>query len=434
LIGSTPTIKDASAIEFEWLQSDQRRFFVPCPEPECGHEQVLVWQSVRWNKSPDGEHDPSTAHYMCESCGGLWNDTQRHNAVHRGRWVAERPFHGVAGFHISALLSPWITLPQVVAEFLQVRHDPTRLQTWVNCVLGETWEQRAEKVDASNFMARRENYGPHSLPEGVLRLTAGCDIQGDRIEMIIVGWGKHDESWAVSYHVIPGSPTQLDVWNTLDELLAEPFHTEDGRELRIKETCIDSGGHHAAEVLTFCKPRLRRRVFAIKGAAGPRPIWPHRATRTKRHEFVYTIGVDTAKDTLYGRLRISSPGEHRAYVHFPIADVFDQKFFDQLVSEQVEMRRKEGRPYRVWVLPSGKRNEALDCFVYAMAARASRPGKLYPPPSSAPRPALNPEVVNIQVDPAQVTQPQVQVIGPGAHRYGDPQPPTRQPIWKKLAF
>jgi phage terminase large subunit GpA-like protein len=210
LVGSTPTIKGQSEIEFEWQQSDQRRYHVPCPDPDCGHEQTLRWENVKWGK-PDGEHDPSTAMYMCESCGSLWNDVQRCNAVRKGRWVADKPFRGIAGFHVPAFLSPWVTLPEVVAEFLRVRHDPERLKTWVNTVLGETWEERAEKVDASNFMARRENYGPNSLPEGMVRLTAGVDVQGDRLEMIVVGWGVHEESWAVTYQVIPGDPAQQDI-------------------------------------------------------------------------------------------------------------------------------------------------------------------------------------------------------------------------------
>lgn len=388
LVGSTPTIKGASEIEYEWEHSDKRRYHVPCPD--CGHEQPLRWENVKWDK-PDGEHDPQSALYMCESCGTLWNDVQRCDAVRRGRWVAEKPFRGVAGFHIPAFLSPWVMLPEVVAEFLQVRNDPERLKTWVNTVLGETWEDRAEKVDASNFMARRENYGPDSLPDKVQLLTAGVDVQGDRLEMMVIGWCANEESYVVAHQVIPGDPAQKHVWDMLDGLLAEQFYNESGRERRIRAVCIDEGGHYAAEVLDFCKPRLRRRVFAIKGASGPRPIWPKWATRTKQNDKVFVIGVDTAKDTIYARLRIAVAGENKPYVHFPIDDAVDQRFFDQLTSEQVLTRYKEGRPYRVWVLPSGKRNEVLDCFVYALAARSSIPVRLRAPAAAPTAPV--PETV-----------------------------------------
>jgi len=273
-------------------------------------------------------------------------------------------------------VSPWVTLSEVVAEFLAVRADPERLKTWTNTVLGECWEEQAERLEATGFLARRENYGPESLPDAVRLLTAGIDVQGDRLEMIVMGWAAFEESFAVAYHVIPGDPAQADVWEMLDDLLLVPFHTDTGRELRIRAACIDVGGHWGNEVLAFCKPRLRRRIFAIKGKEGPRPVWQQWATRTKRNDHIFIVGVDTAKDTIYGRLRIAAPGEQKPFVHFPAAPAFDQRFFDQLTAEQVVTRFKEGRPYRVWILPSGKRNEALDATVYALAARLALPIKI----------------------------------------------------------
>lgn len=374
LVGSTPTIKGASEIESEWKASDQRLYFVPCPD--CGTEQVLKWSGVIWDKGANGEHLHRTAHYVCEACGTLWDDMRRGDAVKHGRWVAQLPFNGVAGFHITAFMSPWVHLSEIVYEFLQSRHDPEKLKTWVNTTLGETWEEKAEKVDSSSFIGRRENYGPESLPDDIRLVTAGVDVQGDRLEVIVMGWAAHEESYGIAYHVIHGDPSQGDVWDILDDLLLTPYHTDEGRELRIRASCIDTGGHYANEVLAFCKPRLRRRVFAVKGAAGPRPIWPKWASRTKTNDKVFIIGVDTAKDTIYGRLRIAAPGPEKPYVHFPVSDDFNQRFFDQLGAEQVVTRYREGRPYRVWVLPSGKRNEALDTAVYALAARMALPIKL----------------------------------------------------------
>lgn len=387
LIGSTPTIKGASEIESEWLNSDQRHFWVPCPD--CQTAQVLKWSNVVWDK-PAGEHLAHTAHYTCEGCGTLWDDVTRGEAVKRGEWRSERPFNGVAGFHVNAMMSPWVQLHEIVDEFLRSRHDPERLKTWVNTTLGETWEEKAETVDATSFIGRRESYGPRSVPEAVRLVTAGVDVQGDRLEMIVVGWCAHEETYAIAYHVIPGDPSQGDVWDILDDLLLSAYQSEDGRELRIRAVAIDTGGFYANEVLNFCKVRLRRRVFAIKGAPGPRPIWPKWASRTKHNDQIFLIGVDTAKDTLYGRLRITAPGEEKPYVHFPVSDDFDQRFFDQLTSEQVVTRYREGRPYRVWVLPSGRRNEALDAFVYALAARMALPVKLDRPLSAGRAPGRTP--------------------------------------------
>ncbi len=150
-------------------------------------------------------------------------------------------------------------------------------------------------------------------------------------------------------------------------MLTESYRTDAGRELRVRVTCVDSGGHHQHQVLSYCGLRRSRGVLAIKGVAGPRPIWPARSSRTRTNAQIFMIGVDTGKDVVYGRLRIPKPGP--GYIHFPIGGAFDAEYFAQLTSEAVQTRFKEGRPYRVWVLPDGRRNEALDTTVYALAAR-----------------------------------------------------------------
>ena len=364
LVGSTPTLKETSAIWREWLASDMRHYQVPCHA--CGHPQALVWSNVRWDKTPDGKHLPATAHYVCESCGAIWTDTDRHDAVAKGQWVASKPdVIGVAGFHITGLLSPWVALADIVQEFLMSKNDPSLLQVWTNTVLGEPFEPAQETVEGSSLLRRGENYGPQSIPDAVRMLTAGVDVQGDRLEVQILGFGAFEEVWAVRYEVLPGDPAQRQVWDLLDGVLLKPYRTDAGRELRVRVTCVDSGGHHQHQVLTYC--RNRRGVLPTKGIAGPRPVWPIRASRTKSDARIYMVGVDTAKDAIYSRLRIGKPGP--GYIHFPIGGAFDETYFAQLTAETVQTRFKEGRPYRVWVLPPGKANEALDTAVYALAAR-----------------------------------------------------------------
>ena len=409
LLGSTPVLKATSIIWREYLDSDRRRYHVPCPA--CQQAQVLCWAQVRWDKGPNGEHRPETTHYVCEHCGSIWDDTDRHTAVleadRRGRagdktcgWIAERPGGSVAGFHVPAFLSPWLSLEDIIREFLKARHDPTLRQVWTNTVLGEPWEEVAEKLEGSGLISRGENYGPQSIPDQVQLLTAGVDVQGDRLELQVVGWGVRDESWVIDYEIIRGDPAASDVWRQLDALLLAPYTTEAGRELHIRSTCIDTGGHHANQVLAFCRARWRRRVFPTKGQAGPRPIWPKRASRTRTNEMVFIIGVDTAKDAIYGRLRIDKPGP--GYIHFPVGGAFDEEYFAQLTSEQVFTRKRDGRPFRIWVLPSGRRNEALDCIVMALAARLSAPARLegqLAPAAIAPPSRQAPEGVTIRTIP-----------------------------------
>ena len=144
LVGSTPTLKETSAIWREWLASDMRHYQVPCHA--CGHAQMLVWSNVRWDKTPEGKHLPATAHYVCEGCGAVWTDADRHDAVAKGQWVATNPdVIGVAGFHIPGLLSPWVALADIVQEFLMSKNDPALLQVWTNTCLG-----RAVRAGAGN--------------------------------------------------------------------------------------------------------------------------------------------------------------------------------------------------------------------------------------------------------------------------------------------
>ncbi len=178
---------------------------------------------------------------------------------------------------------------------------------------------------ASPMRSLESNAGPKSIPDAVRMLTAGVDVQGDRLEVQILGFGAFEEMWAVRFEVLPGDPAPRGVWDMLDNVLSEPYRTDTGRELRVRMTCVDSGGHHQHQVLTYCRTRIRRGVLPIKGIAGPRPIWPARSSRTKTDAKIFMVGVDTAKDAVYSRLRIGRPGP--GYIHFPIGGAFDETYF-----------------------------------------------------------------------------------------------------------
>jgi phage terminase large subunit GpA-like protein len=380
LIGSTPGVKTRSIIEREYKRSDMRRFYVPCPH--CSEPQTLEWRQVKWDKAANGDHLPDTAHYQCEFCGVLWTDAERWDAIRAGEWRASAPFAGTAGFHVSQIYSPWLPMATMVRQFVDAQGNPLELMVFVNTVLGETWEEQGEAVGSHVLKSHRESYGPDDLPEGVHYATAGVDVQGDRLEVEIVGWGVADESWGIRYDVLPGDPAQLAVWNRLDELLKEQFWTESGRLVRVRAAAIDTGGHHGAQVLAFCRPRAQRLIYPIKGAAGARPVWPKRSSKTgDSKDRIWLVGVDTAKDAIYGRFRIAMPDGGAVtvpgYCHLP--QDYDEEWFEQVTSERVMTRYKEGRPYRVWVIEKGKRNEALDCRVYAFAARMSLDARMTKP-------------------------------------------------------
>jgi len=367
LMGSTPTVKGSSRIEAAFDQSDQRYYFVPCPS--CEQFQRLVWAQVRW---PD-QH-PELAVYVCQHCGTEIEEAGKLQMMLRGEWRATKQSLGIAGFHLSALYSLWTTWREMAQDFLRAKRFPETLQTWINTALGETWEDKGETLEAGALLSRRESYTSGSLPPGVVLVTMGTDVQDDRLESTIYGWGADEECWRLEHVVLRGDPGQPQVWAEHDDLLRRRFETDDGRKLVVEACCVDSGGHFTEQVYRYCAQRKRFRVWAIKGAGGPgRLVWPKRPGKgTKVRVDVWLIGVDTIKEILYGRLRkIVSPGP--GYLHFD-ADT-DEVWFEQLTSETVVYRQVQGRRVRLWRPRStGIRQEALDCTVYAYAALVGRGG------------------------------------------------------------
>jgi phage terminase large subunit GpA-like protein len=363
---STPTIKNFSRIETAFLEGDQRYYFVPCPD--CGEFQILKWAQIKW---PKGK--PEAAYYACEKCGSVWEDHQKAEILRQGKWVAINPStnNKTVSFHLSSLYSPhgWVSFGDIAKEFSEVHKDPPRLQVWTNTKLAETWEDMAgEVVDPTGLMKRRENFGTR-LPKNIAVITAGVDVQDNRLELEIVGWGQDEESWSLDYQVIYGDPSTPNLWRDLDEILSHNFaHQRELPNLAITAVCIDSGGHYTDHVINYCNERKHKKIWAIKGSSAGSgvPIWPARASQNKRlKKPVYVIGVNDAKETLMQRLRIAEEGA--GYWHFPIER--DAEWFAQVTSEIVKTKYVKGRPVRQWMpRREGARTEGLDCRVYAFAA------------------------------------------------------------------
>lgn len=358
---STPTIKGYSRIEHAYETSDKRLFMVPCPH--CGHRQALVFRQLHWE-----EGRPETAHYVCEGCDEWIDEHHKTRMFAEGTWepTAVSDDGVTVGYHLSALYSPvgWMSWERIVRTFLDAKRSPETLRTWINTVLGETWEEAAEGVDAHALMERVETW--EVTPASVLVVTCGVDVQDDRLEVERIGWASGEESWSLDHTILYGDPSGPELWADLDDYLLEPTIGHAGHELPVAAACIDVGGHHAHAVYDFVRSRARRRIYAIKGMGGPgRPIWPKRASRNNKGKInLFLIGVDTAKDTIMARLRITDAGP--GYCHFP-ADR-EAEWFRQLTAEKIQTRYHRGFPRREWVKAPSMRNEALDCRVYGYAA------------------------------------------------------------------
>jgi len=383
-----------STIEARFNAGTRFRYHVPCPH--CAGLQVLEWggkdqpHGLKWDA-----RDPSTARYVCRHCGVLIDEHHKRTMLAEGQWIAEAPGAAVRSYHLSSLYSPlgWLSWSTIVAEFLHaaeqmVQGSTTAMKTWRNTRLAQTWSEPGARLAQNTLRERANRVGAHrlrTLPDCVLVLTAGVDVQDNRLEASVWGWAPGDESALVDHVVLPGDPAQADVWTRLDAYLSTRFKRSTGASMGIEAVAIDTGGHFTHQVYSYVRERSPgrkvltdgigwvQRMFAVKGQ--DRPGMPvkgraspvdvnYRGQMIKRGVMLWMVGTNSAKDTLYSRLRQDRVGP--GFVHVP-ADVADD-WCEQMTAESRVQSRTARGVRMVWMCPPGKRNEAWDCSVYALFA------------------------------------------------------------------
>lgn len=384
---STPTLAGSSFIDESWEAGDKRRFHVRCPH--CGALQYLKWEQVSWPgrlstcvkdaladlDSP--EHDPTAAVYVCEANGCAWTDGERAAAIRTaegvgGGWIAEKPFKGHASYHAWEAYSLFRKLGDIVRDYLdKLRTDD--LQTFVNVSLAETFEELGDKADAGALEARAEHYAA-PVPMGGVYLTAGIDMQMDRLECEVVAWGVGEESWSVDYRVLWGDPLAGEVWQELDALLASTYRHESGQEMSIKAACLDTGGTsgYTQAAYEYLRGRTGRRLFGTKGYAPSfgepivAKVLRKQSGRKARKVDLFKVAADEAKLVVMRRLAVDKPGP--GYCHVPADRPDLAEWCKQITAEKLVVRYVKGQPVREWHKHPKARNEALDCRALALAA------------------------------------------------------------------
>lgn len=405
---STPTEKGRSKIWKHFERGDQRRYYVPCPH--CGHDQVLVWDQVRWEtrkvyERVDAETgeiaivDPGTegaierdtgelldVWYECASCAVRIDEYHKTAMLERGHWIAAAPNSPRASFHLSALYSPlgWFSWHQAVAKRLEADKDPTGflLKVWTNTVLGEPYAEAGEQIAAHELKQRAGPYALKQVPMGGLLLVASADIQGNRIEVGVDAYGRGEESWTIDYQVIFGDTESDHPWQQLAEYLQSTFRHECGVPLRITATAIDSG-FRTQKVYDFVRRYAGNpaRVIATKGMSRPgkailgRPSdqdVTHKGHVIKNGVKMWPIGTDTGKARLFARMKITEPGP--GCMHFPLG--LADEYWDGLTAERLVTRYHKGFQKQSWEKDAGARNEPLDiklgCYAAALYAGIQR--------------------------------------------------------------
>jgi phage terminase large subunit GpA-like protein len=394
VLGSTPLFSETSAICRAYAASDGRVFEIPCAA--CGTFVELAWRMIEW---PSGE--PERAGFRCPACGELVGEEHKAAMVERGQWRATRPeVRGHAGFRVNALVSllPNASWGKLASEFVAAKDSPDTLRVFVNTLLAEPWRSDAESdVDESALAARAEPFSLDAIPAEALVLTAGTDIQVDRLESTLCGWTRTGECLVLDHVVHWGAPDENPPWVALDDLLKSRWRHPLGGSIGIDACAVDSG-FQADAAYRFCFPRTARRVMATKGMAGfARPAIQASksriATRSGQAGRVWLVGTEPLKMSLYQRLARGRS------VRF--SDTLGGEWFEQLASERIITRYSRGQPVRQFERVAGRRAESLDCMVLCLAARAAlgtiawdqREAALRHPESAPPPVARRPAVI-----------------------------------------
>jgi phage terminase large subunit GpA-like protein len=363
ILVSTPTIKGISRIEQEYESSSKEQWQVECPC--CGTYQPYDFNRMNFKEVT----------MECISCKERFNEVKWKSQP--SKWVALADNPQKRGFHLNEMASPWKRWEAIIEDFKEAHkhfketRSTEQLKVFNNTSLGVTWEIKGEGVEEDSLLGRREKYKAQ-LPKEVVVLTAGVDVQDNRLEIEVVGWAKGFESWGIQYHTLFGDPSKDEIWERLEEYLDNEFTFEDGTSLLIAATCIDTGGHFTDKTYSFLKQieKKQKRIYGVKGQGGASlPLIYKKTRNTKNGVAIYILGVDQGKEIIMSRLNTKEAGP--GYCHFPlnIDRGYDEMYMRGLTSEQrIANVDKKGNTKLEWIKKSGTRNEPLDLRNYATAA------------------------------------------------------------------
>lgn len=373
---STPTIHGSSKIEKAFEESNQCYYYVPCPH--CGHYQHLVWGNLKWKKNK-----PATVYYQCAECKEKIHEHHKTKMLLEGEWRASNPSatSKITGYHLNGLYSPvgWFSWQEAVEQFLKAKADPEKMRTFVNTVLAETWKEKTMQPDWEKLWLRAQasNLQVGELEPWVLFLTFGADVQKDRIELEVFGWGRGKRNQSIGYYVFQGDTDDGDeesTWGKVKEVIEKNWRHPCGIDLKVYQGAIDAG-YNAQVVYDFC--RGYSNVVPVRGSdtlkmvvGAPKAVDVNYGGRLiKRGAKYWPVGDGHIKDEMFGWLNQSKKPDGRlpeGWCEFP---PYDEEYFKQLTAEAKILKVVKGYRRYVWE-KTRERNEAIDTRKYARAAAA----------------------------------------------------------------
>jgi phage terminase large subunit GpA-like protein len=271
-----------------------------------------------------------------------------------------------------------------MAEWFKAkRGGPSEIMVFKNTILGQTYKTSVYAIDADVLRSRVEPMGFPTpdrprivIPKPVLLITAGADVQDDRIEVTLLGWPRQGAPYALGHFVFDGNTLQDPVWQKLDDWHRKSrWRNERGWKMGIDAMAVDSGGREGRtqKIYNWAHARRDRRIYAVKGLPGPRRLW-QRASKVKGEMRLVLVAVDVAKTSVAEMLaREPFPeelkGQRDAHaIH--LSDSLPEEWFDQVTNERRRLKYVRNRPvYEFELVRPGMPNEAFDCLVYGFAVR-----------------------------------------------------------------
>jgi len=359
---STPTFKSGKIWKAYEAADERRSFFVPCPH--CGHKQTLKFTQIKWPKGSSAEEARELAYYECNKCVGRISDSYKISMLRAGKWEADeksdRPPRKV-GFRINTLYSPWVRFGDIAYEFLKSKDFPELLQNFINSWLAKPWEETRQRTDADVVKERQSEYEAGVVPPNIIGLTAGADVQSDRIYWTVRAWGENLTSWNIAH----GECFTLE---DLEFVMNQQWKDTDGQTQYISLCCIDSGDQ-TDDIYNFTFDNSDWAV-AVKGAS------------QKMFARFRISTINKVDSKAYGmRLIIVSTGDYKNSIargmnkpngkgSWMVHKDIDDDYCNQVTAEhKIVTRNKRGQEVEEWTKKQTHGdNHYLDCEVYAFVA------------------------------------------------------------------
>ena len=422
---SSPELADDSNIEAVYLLGDQRKFHIPCPC--CKKKIILEWEcesikdenekaGITWDLDESGSVIPESIGYICQECGGFFDDRKKMEWLNEGVWIptAKPSQPDFYSYHINALYAPifmdgWkeYVYLYMAANPVGGLRDEKKWQSFQNLNLGLPYKQQGESQSATELQENTRPYNICTVPENlsiedgngrILLLTCAADIGGveddGRLDYEIVAWTETGSTYSIDHGsigtFIPRDPGKVDrarwtyhhntnrsIWTEFHKVLTRQYELDNGRTLPILMTGIDA--NYLKDFVFEFIETANLPVVGIKGVGDDRVLRPDVDKKLVRPSqevrYLYLVENQVAKDNLAQLMKLKyDPNYHEAqpagFMNFPTPSggKYEYKNYFKHFSAEHKIIDKKGH-FR-WVKKSpNHENHLYDCRLYNHAVR-----------------------------------------------------------------